>query len=182
MIPCSVSDHSQSTTAGTHPSDHDPAHPLARCEPLERHRRERLKHHVRVVEDAEDPRPLRRSQVAELALDVRLLLEVHDGRVADVADMHPHDEVHKAVPQQQAVVDLAVSAFERCCVKLGIRVVRRCLDRNQPRLVLEGLARCHCVSHGVWWSSPFRLPSWASFHAACMLYLPPLHRKMRRHC
>jgi hypothetical protein len=104
----------------THPGEHDAAHPLARSEGLEGERGDGLEEHVRVVEDGEGPRPLLRREVAELALDVRALLEVHDGRVGDVAHVDAHDEVHERVPEEEALVELAVGALEHRGVDLGL--------------------------------------------------------------
>lgn len=81
-----------------YPSNHDSAHPHRRREPLQQQGGHRLKEHVRVVEDTQGPCPLRAGETAELLLDASALLEVDDGRIADVADVDSHDEVHKGVP------------------------------------------------------------------------------------
>lgn len=96
----------------TNPGNHDPAHPHRRREPLQCQSGQRLEEHVWVVEDAECPCPLAAAKVTQLCPDAVSFFQVHDGGVANVADMDSHDQVDKGVPQQKTLVNLAMSRLE----------------------------------------------------------------------
>lgn len=95
----------------TNPSNHDSTHPHGRRKPLQRECRYGFEEHIWVIEYTQSPSPLRAGEVAELLLDPGTLFEIDDGRVGDVGDVDPHDQIHKGVPYQQMLVDFATRSF-----------------------------------------------------------------------